>query len=247
MVCKTTLLDSARTQLLILKRISRITSSSLPLEKMLEELMALIAGVTASDACLTYLLDKDSGELVLCASRLPAGSGLERTRVRLGQSVARWMTQYQYPVALASHSLSDAPVRISSAIDVTEFDAFLGVPLMDAGNVIGAIHVHHTLPREHSGEEVAFLACIGETLGGVVARSQLMAENARLTQALSDRKAIERAKGILQKRTGGSEEQAYMELRAESRRRRKPMRELADAIIFSEEMRFPAAAREMHG
>ena len=50
------------------------------------------------------------------------------------------------------------------------------------------------------------------------------------------RKLVERAKGILQQRHGLTEEEAYLKLRDQSRRLRRPMKELAEAIILSEEI-----------
>jgi AmiR/NasT family two-component response regulator len=47
---------------------------------------------------------------------------------------------------------------------------------------------------------------------------------------------VERAKGILQKRNNITEEEAYLRLRDQSRRLQRPMRDLAEAIILSEEM-----------
>jgi uroporphyrinogen-III synthase len=48
---------------------------------------------------------------------------------------------------------------------------------------------------------------------------------------------VERAKGILQRDLGLSEEQAYLALQKQSRQKRKAMREVAEAIILSEEVR----------
>jgi uroporphyrinogen-III synthase len=48
---------------------------------------------------------------------------------------------------------------------------------------------------------------------------------------------VERAKGILQRDLGLSEEQAYLALQKQSRQKRKPMKEIAEAIILGEEVR----------
>ena len=48
---------------------------------------------------------------------------------------------------------------------------------------------------------------------------------------------MERAKGILQRELGISEEDAYLTLQRQSRQRRKPMKEVAEAIVLSEEVR----------
>ncbi len=43
-------------------------------------------------------------------------------------------------------------------------------------------------------------------------------------------------RGILQRRQSITEEEAYLRMRNESRRLRKPMKELAEAIILAEEL-----------
>jgi uroporphyrinogen-III synthase len=48
---------------------------------------------------------------------------------------------------------------------------------------------------------------------------------------------VERAKGILQRDLGLSEEQAYLTLQRQSRQKRKAMKEIAEAIVLSDEVR----------
>jgi AmiR/NasT family two-component response regulator len=80
-------------------------------------------------------------------------------------------------------------------------------------------------------------------MGGAIAKSLLAEENARLLEETQDmrrqletRKLVERAKGILQHRQDLTEEEAYLRLRNESRRLRRPMRELAEAIILADDL-----------
>jgi response regulator NasT len=60
-------------------------------------------------------------------------------------------------------------------------------------------------------------------------------EVADLKQALSDRKVIERAKGILMARKGLTEEDAYKRIRLESHHKNKKMAEIAQTILDAEE------------
>lgn len=85
------------------------------------------------------------------------------------------------------------------------------------------------------------MAFLGEQMGGVIAMSRLAAENAHLQERtvavqreLASRKLLERAKAILQQRYRISEEEAYLRLRNESRRRRRPLRELAELVLMVE-------------
>jgi uroporphyrinogen-III synthase len=103
--------------------------------------------------------------------------------------------------------------------------------------------VHHRDRHLHAPEEISLLTFIGEQMGGALAKSRLSEENARLKEEtqemkrkLEERKVVERAKGILQRRHGLTEEDAYLQLRNESRRLRRPMKDLAEAIIFTEEL-----------
>ena len=55
----------------LLHRISSIVSSGEELDKILRELVDMILTVTNADACLVYLIDPASQEIVLRASHLP--------------------------------------------------------------------------------------------------------------------------------------------------------------------------------
>jgi GAF domain-containing protein len=119
----------------------------------------------------------------------------------------------------------------------------LSVPLVSGGDVIGVINVHHRQAYAHTPEEVALLTFMGEQMGGAISKSRLTEENARLQEEtlemkrqLETRKLVERAKGILQSKYKLSEESAYLRLRNESRRLRRPMRDLAEAIILAEDV-----------
>jgi uroporphyrinogen-III synthase len=121
--------------------------------------------------------------------------------------------------------------------------AFLSVPVVTKGKAIGVINVHHRERHPHTPDEIATISFIGEQMGTAIGKSLLEEENARLTAETEDmrrqletRKAVERAKGILQRRQNLTEEEAYLKMRNESRRLRRPMKELADAIILSEEL-----------
>jgi AmiR/NasT family two-component response regulator len=69
-----------------------------------------------------------------------------------------------------------------------------------------------------------------------------MAEAVEMKRALETRKLVERAKGILQQKHGLTEEEAYLRLRNESRRLRRPMRDLAEAVILAEDLNRKTAA-----
>ncbi|HEY3301966.1 MAG TPA: response regulator [Candidatus Binatia bacterium] len=67
--------------------------------------------------------------------------------------------------------------------------------------------------------------------------NSLRKENEDLKKTLEARKAIERAKGVLMKQQGLSEPEAFSLIQKKSMDLRKPMAEIAQAIILTEEIR----------
>jgi response regulator NasT len=65
----------------------------------------------------------------------------------------------------------------------------------------------------------------------------LQQEVGTLKETLETRKLVERAKGILMKREGIDEQEAFLRIQRQSRNTRTPMREIARAILVSDELR----------
>jgi uroporphyrinogen-III synthase len=235
------------TDVSVLRRVSRVVSSEISLDEMLGEIVGLATQASGCDACLVYLLDSANNEFVLRASLVPHASDLGQLRVKMGEGVTGWVAENQKPVALAENASEDPRFKIFASLIEDTYDALVSVPLVNPavnkGRAIGVINVHHRERHEHTEDEIAILTFIGEQVGGAIARSLLEEENARLAEEtaemkrqLETRKTVERAKGILQRRHNLTEEDAYLRLRNESRRLRRPMKELAEAVILSEEM-----------
>ena len=236
-------MEPQASQITLLHRVSAIISSELSLDEMLGEIVGLTVQVTGCDACLVYLIEKTTGEIVLQASQLPHAADLGNLRMKMGEGVTGWVAEHKSVVALASNAASDQRFKRFSALVEDTYQAFLSVPLVSGGEVIGVVNVHHREEHQHSAEEIGLLTFIGEQMGSAISRGTLAAENARLQEAaeqlrrqLETRKLVERAKGIVQHRYKITEEEAYLRLRNESRRLRRPMRDLAEAIILAEEL-----------
>lgn len=231
-------------QISVLHRISSIVSSDLSIDEMLGEIVGLTAQVTECDACLVYLIERETNEIVLRASQMPHQREIENIRLKIGEGVTGWVVEHHSVVALPKNAAGDRRFKRFQALVEDTYEAFLSVPLVSGGEVIGVINVHHREPHDHTADEISLLTFVGEQMGGAIRKSFLAEENTRLQEEtaemqrrLETRKIVERAKGILQQRDRITEEEAYLRLRNESRRMRRPMRELAEAVILSEELR----------
>jgi uroporphyrinogen-III synthase len=227
----------------LLHRVSGIVSSNLSLDEMLGEIVGLAAQVTECDACLVYLMDHESNEIVLRASQVPHAKDLGELRLKIGEGVTGWVAEHKSVVALGSNAAADPRFKRFQTLIEDTYEAFVSVPIVSGGETIGVINVHHRESHTHSPEEVSLLVFIGEQMGGVVSKSLLEEEKAKLLEEaaafkrqLEERKLVERAKGILQQKYNTTEEDAYFRLRNQSRRLRRPMRDLAEAIILAEDI-----------
>ena len=239
----TAIMEAPSSQLALLHRISNIVASELSLDEMLGEVVGLTAQVTECDACLVYLIEREKAEIVLRASQVPHAQDLGNIRMKMGEGLTGWVAEHKAVVALSSQASQDQRFKRFQALVEDTYEAFLSVPLITGGEVIGVVNVHHRQAYQHSSDEIALLTFIGEQMGGAIAKSFLAEENARLLEEtqemkrqLETRKLVERAKGLLQNRFNLSEEEAYLRLRNESRRLRRPMKDLAEAIILAEDL-----------
>jgi uroporphyrinogen-III synthase len=236
-------MEPTQSQLSLLHRISNIISSQRSVDEMLGEIIGLTVQVTDCDACLVYLIDAASGEIVLRASQVPHAAEIGTLSMRMGEGVTGWVAEHKSVVALSQNAASDSRfIRLPGLVEDT-YDAFCSVPLVSGGEVIGVVNVHHRESHDYKPEEISLLTFIGEQMGGALSRAKLEDENQRLQEEtqemkrqLETRKLVERAKGILQYKYNLTEEEAYLRLRNESRRLRRPMRDLAEAIILTEDL-----------
>src|ERR1700750_154771 len=100
----TSLVEHPTSQLALLHKISNIVSSELSLDEMLGEIVGLTAQVTGCDACLVYLIERESGEIVLRASQVPHQVDLGNIRLKVGEGVTGWVVEHRSVVALSQNA-----------------------------------------------------------------------------------------------------------------------------------------------
>ncbi len=213
-----------------------------PFHAVLEHIVDFVSTLVMCDSCFIYVLEKD--RLVLRASKNPHADIVDHLGLRLGQGITGWVGQHREPVAIAMNALKDPRFKIFKDLPEDLFEAFLSVPILCRGKLVGVINVQHRQPYHHTPREVQMISTIGFLVGGEIEMARLESEKLNLSDQLETRKHVERAKGILQREFGLNEEDAYKTMQKESRQRRKTMRDIAEAIILNEELRRDQSARK---
>ena len=81
-------------------------------------------------------------------------------------------TVYQGQLPMVDASENPRFKKFSELVEDT-YEAFLSVPLVNGGEVIGVVNVHHREAHEHTPAEIATLSFIGEQLGVALSKSLL--------------------------------------------------------------------------
>lgn len=169
---KATLLEKTK-ELELLQRITESISSNLDLNVVLKEVVALVVEKTNADACLIYLVNESRDALVLQASKIPHPKLIGQIRVELGEGITGWVAKEQRLVAISENAGNDPRFKSFQYLPEDRYQAFLSVPVISKGEMIGVLNVQHEKPHRHTSGEIALLSTIGRQVGNAI-------ENARL-------------------------------------------------------------------
>jgi signal transduction protein with GAF and PtsI domain len=203
--------------------------------EVLTRVVEFASGLVKCDSCLVYVLEGE--ELVLRASKNPHPEVVDRLKLRVGQGITGWVAEHGEPVVVAGKAREDPRFRFFHELPEDSYEAFLSVPLMCRGRVMGVINLQHRLPHVYNRRQIQLISTIGFLVGAEIEMARLDTVNSNLSEQLQTRKIVERAKGILQRDLGLNEEQAYLALQRQSRQKRKPMKEIAEAIVLSDDVK----------
>jgi signal transduction protein with GAF and PtsI domain len=203
--------------------------------EVLARVLEFASALVRCDSCLIYVLEGD--ELVLRASKNPHPDVVNRLKLRVGQGITGWVAEHREPVAIPEKAAHDPRFQFFHELPEDSYEAFLSVPLMCRGRVVGVINLQHRQHHAYRRREIRVISTIGFLVGSEIELARLEEANLTLSEQLQTRKIVERAKGILQRDMGLNEEQAYLALQRQSRQKRRPMKEIAEAIVLSDEVR----------
>jgi signal transduction protein with GAF and PtsI domain len=213
---------------------SRIAAAD-PFHVVLSRVVDVASTIVQCDSCFVYVLEDD--ELVLRASKTPHPEVVDRLKLRIGEGITGWVAQHREPVAVGRHAFKDPRFQTFNELPEDRYEAFLSVPLLSRGKLVGVINLQHRQPHEHSRRDIQVISMMGFLVGAEIEVARLEVENSQLSERLEARKVIDRAKGILQRDLGITEEDAYLTIQRQSRQRRKSKREIAEAIILGDDLR----------
>ena len=219
----------------VLHEISVRLASADGFHDVLNRVVEFATALVKCDSCLIYVLEDE--QLLLRASKNPHPDIVDRLKLKVGEGITGWVAEHREPVAVSKNASKDPRFQFFHELPEDTYEAFLSVPLMSRGRVVGVINLQHRRPHVHNQREIRLISTAGFLVGAEIEMARLETENTNLSQQLETRKIVERAKGILQRDLSLDEEQAYLALQRQSRQTRKSMRQVAEAVVVTDELR----------
>lgn len=219
----------------LLYEVSRAIASN----RYLEEILLLVVGMTAdlmgSKICSLMLLDEEKQELVIKATQSLSEHYRTKPPIKVGESVIGRVVQKKIPVTVRDVT-RESGYKYPEIARTEGLRSLISVPMMIKNRVIGVLNCYTTTEHEFGEEEIQLLVGVANQAAIAIENTNLLAEKIAAVEALETRKRVERAKGILVKRCSVNEAEAYRMLQKQSMDKSHSLKDIAEAIIVSEEI-----------
>ncbi len=206
-----------------------------PFHEVLLQVVECAVSVVKCDSCFVYVLEGQ--DLILRASKNSHADQIDKLKLRVGQGITGWVAANRAVVAISEDASKDSRFQFFNELPEDQYQAFLSVPLLCRGRIVGVINLQHIRPHLYRQRDIRLITTLGFLVGAEIEMARLETENFALSEQLETRKLVERAKGILQRDMGFNEEHAYLALQQQSRQSRKSMKQIAEAVIVTDELK----------
>ncbi len=225
-------------QIKALSKISKAIASEQYLEDILKLVVAVTAQVMDSNICSLMLIDEKKRELIIRATQSVSEDYNKKPPLKIGEGIAGRVAKENKPIAVKDVT-KEKEYKYQDIAKKEKLRSLLCVPLSVKGKVIGVINCYTPKPHDFTETETDILTSIANQAAVAIENTELMVKTRVIQEELESRKRIERAKGILMKGDGLSEEEAYTRIQKYAMNSRKTMREVAEAIILAFDMKKP--------
>jgi GAF domain-containing protein len=182
------------------------------------------------------LVDEKTNQLVIKATQSMSEEYNQKLPLKTGEGVAGRVVKENKP-AVIKDVLKEKEYKHKDIAKKEGLCSLLCVPLSVRGKVIGVINCYTSKPHDFTETEVNILTTVANEAAVAIENTELLVKSRVIQEELETRKRVERAKGILMRDEGLTEEQAYLKMRKYSMDNRKTMREVAEAIILAADMK----------
>ena len=217
-------------QLETLSQVSTTITSTRYLEEMLHLIVTITARTMGSAICSIMLTDEVRGELHIAATQSLSEAYRNKPALKIGESVSGRVVKERRAIAVPDVTADPSYVYPDLARH-EGLCSLLSVPMLCQDRAIGVINSYTSAPHVFLPDEIGLLEAIANQAAVAIENTRLVETTVQMREALELRKVVERAKGILMRERRLTEEEAFRVLQRQSMNNRRPMRQVAEAVI----------------
>lgn len=220
----------------LLSKISKAITSDLYLEDVLKLIVTLTANIMKAKICTLWLLDEKKKELRIRSTQALNKEYLKERSLKVGEGVVGLVAKEKKP-RIVFNVLEEPLYKEKELAKKIGFISMISVPMIVKNKLIGVINLYTETPYKFKKSDVELLSAVASQAAVAIENTELMVKTKVIQEELEARKKIEKAKGILMKEQNLEEDEAYNLIRKSSMNRRISMKEIAEAIIISYEIK----------
>ena len=219
-----------------LSKIGNAITSDLYIEDILRLIVIVTAEIMKSKICSLMLVDEKTGEVSIRATQSMSEEYNKKPPLKIGEGITGKVILQKKPLAILDvtekHEYKYRDIAIKEGLK-----SLLCVPMIVKGRVIGVINCYTQKPHKFTSTEINILTSVANQAAVAIENTELLVKTKVIQGELESRKIIEKAKGILMKEQVLSEEEAFRRIQKHSMDSRRSMREIAEAIILTSQMK----------
>ncbi|MCJ7788574.1 MAG: GAF domain-containing protein [Candidatus Atribacteria bacterium] len=219
-----------------LNKISRAITSDLYLEDILKLIVTLTANVMKAKVCNVWLIDEKKQEFNIKATQSMHQEYLKKRTIKLNEGIVGLVAREKKPKIIFD-VLKDEQYKEKNLAIKEGLVSMASIPMIVKNEVIGVLNVYTNKYYEFTTSEITLLSTIANQAAVAIEKTELIVKTKIIQEELDARKKIERAKGILMEERNINENEAFVLIRKSSMDKRISMKEIAEAIILSDEIR----------
>jgi len=156
---------------LLLRRLREAMAEPVSPQARLDRIVVLIAANVVAEVCSVYVL-RDDNNLELFATEGLNREAVHQTRMRTDEGLVGLIARTAEPLSL-SDAQNHPAFSYRPETGEEAYHAFLGVPLLRAGNTLGVLTVQNKTYRVYSEEEIEALQTTAMVLSEMIASGEL--------------------------------------------------------------------------
>ena len=218
--------------------ISRAITSDQYLEDILKLIVMVTARVTGVEICSLWLIDDSvtPPKIRLKATQAIDPDYVKDRSLNMDEGVVGFVATDRHPL-IVEDVLKEPRFKEKDMAKKMGLVSMVSVPLEVKGKeVIGVLNCFTSVPHHFLEAEVNLITAVAHQAAVAILNTELMVKSQVIQEELETRKLVERAKEILMRRRQIDGEQAYRWLQKKSMDSRKSMRQVAEAVLLSDEL-----------